>query len=174
MGSTTFSTITIRTWNSGSATKEYGQLYQLPFPVKIYGMYAMIDPDNDFDFVLYSDPLGGSPVAERTVSIDANTTANASTNWVIDMFSSPYSATADQKLGAVVKPGAANVSAYYKTLNSAAHRVTDPWGADGYGISRASGAFADANSSLDHYYVGLLCGAFDAGGLIAPTFMAGL
>jgi hypothetical protein len=41
--------------------------------------------------------------------------------------------------------------------------VADTWGVDGYGISRASGAFSNANSSLDHYYIGLIIGAFDDG-----------
>jgi hypothetical protein len=63
----------------------------------------------------------------------------------------------------VFKPGGSNVSAYFKTLANSAHRIADMWGTSGYGISRASGAFSDANSSLDHYYIGLLVGAFDSG-----------
>lgn len=163
-GGDVFNTISTRTWNSGSATKEYGQLYQLPFPVKVYGLYGWIDPDADCDVVLYSDPLGGSPVAEKTCSIDANTTATATPRTFMELFASPYTTTANQPLGAVFKPGGSNVSAAYKTFASATHRVTDPYGTDGYGISRASGAFADANSGLDNYYIGLLVGAFDAGG----------
>ena len=37
------------------------------------------------------------------------------------MFSSPYDAAADQNIGAVIKPGASNITAYYKTLANAAH-----------------------------------------------------
>jgi hypothetical protein len=61
----------------------------------------------------------------------------------------------------VLKPGGTKITAYYKTLGAAGHRATDPWGTAGYGISRASGAFANANSSLDHYYIGLLVSALD-------------
>lgn len=156
-----FSTLNTRTFNSGSATKEYGQLYQFPFPMKVYGLYGFIDADNNCDIILYSDPLGGSPVAEKTVTIDSNTVAGTAGRRFFEQFASPYSVNANQAIGAVFKPGASNASAYFKTLDSAAHRIADVWGTSGYGISRASGAFADANSSLDHYYIGLIVGAFD-------------
>ena len=153
------SLFTGRVWNSGSATKEYGQLYKLPFPIKVYGFYGNADIDGDCDFILYSDPLG-TPVAEKTVSFDANTrTATTGRRFFVE-FDAPYFVDAYENIGAVFKPGATNVTAYYKTLASATHRVVDPWGTSGYGISRASGAFADANSSLDHYYIGLIVGAF--------------
>jgi hypothetical protein len=157
-----FSVIATRTWNSGGATKEYGQLMKLPFPCKIYGAYWHASPDANFDVVLYSDPLG-TPVAEKTVSIDLNVTASATGRFFTELFSSPYTTAADQDVGIVLKPGGSNISAYYKTLANAGHRVADTWGVDGYGISRASGAFSNANSSLDHYYIGLIIGAFDDG-----------
>lgn len=152
--------VTARTWNSGSATVEYGQLYNFPFPMKIHGIYGYIAATADCDIVLYSDPLV-TPVAVKTVSIDANTVAAATGRLFEVMFASPYSTTANAPIGAVFKPGGSNVSAYYRTLNAASHRASFVWGTSGYGISRASGAFADANSSLDHYYIGLLVGAFE-------------
>lgn len=164
------------TWNSGSATKEYGQLYDLPFPCKVYGLYGTIDPDADLDVVLYSDPLG-TPVPERTVAIDANWAAIANPRKFHVLFPTPYEVAANQKIGAVFKPGGSSVVAQFKTLANAAHRVADPWGTSGYGISRASGAFANVNSSLDHYYIGLLVGGFEVGGaagLVAPLFGGGI
>lgn len=152
------STGSVRTWNSASATKEYGQLFAMPFPMKVCGIYGSAAIGNDTDVVLYSDPLG-TPVAEKTVSIDANVVQAATGRLFFEYFSSPYTTTANQPIGAILKPGAANISAYYKTLASATHRVADPWGVTGYGISRAAGAFADANSSLDHYYIGLIVSA---------------
>lgn len=170
-GSDVANSITTRTWNSGSATKEYGQLFQLPFPAKVCGFYGWVDPDNDFDLVLYSDPLG-TPVAERTVSIDANTVANTAQRRFVATIATPFSVAPGQKIGAVFKPGGSNISAFYKTLASATHRASDSWGTSGYGISRASGAFADANSSLDHYYIGLLVSAFEHG--VQPNYVLGL
>lgn len=171
------SAITVRTYNSGSAAKEYGQLYDLPFPCTIYGIYGWVDPDNDFDVVLYSDPLG-TPVAEKTVTIDANMMASATGRRFSVAFATPYSVTtANQKVAAILKPGASNISAYYKTFANAAHRITDPYGTTGYGVARASGAFAAENSNLDNYYIGLLVGAFDsgasAGGMVVHPGMNG-
>lgn len=154
--------IAARTFNSGSATKEYGQLYSLPFPARISGLYGWIDPDADCDIVLYSDPLG-TPVAQKTVSIDVNVTAVASGRKFNLPFPAAYDLAANTPIAAVFKPGGSNISAYFKTLGSATHRVTDSGGTSSYGVSRASGAFADANSSLDHYYIGLLLRAFDDG-----------
>jgi hypothetical protein len=155
-----FSAISTRTWNSGGATTEYGQLYQLPFPTKVYGLWGFVDPDADTDVVLYSDPLG-TPVAEKTISIDSNIVTTATGRKFYELFSSPYTTAANQLIASVFKPGGSNISAYYRTMASATHRVADQGGTTGYGISRASGAFANANSSLDHYYIGLIVGAFD-------------
>jgi hypothetical protein len=156
---------TVRTWNSGSSPAEYGQLYNLPFPCKIYGIYGWLDPDADTDVVLYSAPLSGSPVAEKTLSIDLNVTASATGRRFAEYFAAPYTYAANSDIAVTFKPGASSISAYYKTLGSATHRVADSWGASGYGVSRASGggAFANANSSLDHYYIGLIAGAFESG-----------
>lgn len=174
-----FSSFTTRTWNSGDATKEYGQLYNLPFPCKIYGIYGWLDPDADCDIVLYSDPLG-TPVAEKTISIDANVVTSANLSAFFCLFPAAYSLNASTNIAAVFKPGGSNVSTIFKTIGSATYRITDSWGTTGYGISRASGAFANANTSLDHYYIGLLGGGFDdgagaAGGMLRhPGMMGGL
>ncbi|MGL3208309.1 hypothetical protein [Bradyrhizobium sp. BR 1433] len=155
------STMGSKFWNSGSATKEYGQLYQMPVPMKIFGIYGWGAFSNDVTLNLYSDPLG-TPAVQKSASIVAKTLSSNS-GFFYKMFSSPYSTTANQPIGAVFTPGAGSISAYFKTLGNAAHRASDPWGTSGYGISRASGAFANANSSLDHYYIGLLASAFDDG-----------
>ena len=162
----------VRIWNSGSSPAEYGQLFNLPFPCKIYGIYGWLDPDADTDVVLYSDPLGGTPVAEKTLSIDLNVTGSATGRRFAEYFAAPYTYTANSNIAAVFKPGGSSIGAYYKTLGAAEHRATDAWGTSGYGISRASGAFADANSSLDHYYIGLIVGAFEHG--VQPTYAMGI
>lgn len=162
---------TTRLWSSGDATKEYGQLYKLPWPMKVYGLWGWVSPAADFDVILYSDPLG-TPVASRTVSIDANIVSTSGGRKFAVLFSSPYAAGADQNIAAVFKPGALNISVYYKTIGAAGHRVADPWGGDGYGVSRASGAFANANASLDHYYIGLIAGAFEHG--VQPSYALGI
>jgi hypothetical protein len=103
-GSVIFSSVTSQTWNSGSATKEYGNYLQFPFPVKIYGIYSMFVPSGDCDFLLYSDPLG-TPVAQKTVSIDANAVPAATVRPMDMLFDSPYTTTANQPLAVIAKPG---------------------------------------------------------------------
>lgn len=171
VASEVFSAITTQTWNSGSATKEYGQLYSFPFGMKVSGLYGWVDPDNDFDFVLYSDPLG-TPVAEKTTSFDLNTMANASGRYFTTIFAAPYLLKPNTPIAVVFKPGASNISTYYRTLGHADHRIADFCGLNSYGVSRASGAFANMNSSLDHVMCGLLVSHLDHSA--RPSFNLGI
>jgi hypothetical protein len=167
--------ITTQTWNSGSATVEYGNYFLMPVPAKIYGLIANCSIGGDCDFVLYSDPLG-TPAAAKTVSIDANAIGVAATNrWLPILFPVPYSSTANQPLAAIMKPGATNVSSVYKTFNVAGHQKSETLGANGYAVNRASGAFAAQNSNKDRFAIGLLVGAFDNGaGIGVSTISANI
>lgn len=102
-GTSVFSTGTTTNFNSGSSPNERGNYFQAPFPMKIYGLYGFTGIGGDCDYILYSDPLG-TPVAEQTVRIDANTVSVNSSRLFEVMFTSPYTTTANQPLGAVVKP----------------------------------------------------------------------
>jgi len=155
---------TNQAWNNASGTKEYGNLLQFPFPAKVYGITANVAISGDCDLVLYSDPLG-TPVAERSVSIDLNAVAAAGTGPITELFSTPFSLSANVPYAAIIKPtSGTNVSAGYLTLNDAAHQKAWNNGANGYAVNRASGAFASQNSNKDRFGIGLLVGAFDAGG----------
>lgn len=155
---------TTQTWNNTSGTKEYGNYFLMPVPAKIYGIYVACTFAGDADVILYSDPLG-TPVAEKTVSIDLNTIAAANARWNPFLFSSPYTTTASQPTASIVKPtSATNVGMPYKTFNASAHQKSETLGTNGYAVSRASGAFAAQNSNKDRFAIGLLVGAFDAGG----------
>lgn len=170
-GGEVFSSTQFHTFNSGSATKEYGQLFKLPFPVRIYGAYGWYQPSADCDVVLYSSPLG-TPVAEKTVSLDANTVSVNATRKFVELFSSPYDATPNQELVVAFKPGASNVTTAGKVLGNAGCRVADPYGTSGYGVSRATGAFSNINSSLEHTYIGLIVGGFNHPA--RPSLMLGI
>ena len=163
-------TLPSRTWNSGSSPSEYGQLFQMPFGMKVSGLYGWPAVTADLDMVLYSDPLG-TPVAERTVFVDANTVGSTGAVRMTVMFDSPLIVKPNQPIVAAFKPGGSNISAYYKTLNNAAHRITDVCGLSGYGVQRTTGAFLNANSSLDHYYIGLMASALHAPSV--PTYQLG-
>lgn len=180
-GSDVAASVTARTFNSASTPDEVGQLYDLPMPLRINGLYFWVDPDANFDAILYSDPLGATPVAERTVSVDANAVTVASVRRMELPFSTPYDYLGGP-IALVIKPTTtSSITTHYKTQADAAHRITDVWGTDGYGVTRTNGtgAFANANSSLDHYYIGLLLGGSDdgaggGGGLATPLFGGGV
>ena len=162
--------------NSGSASnKELGQLFQLPFPSRVCGIYASVSPSTNaanWDAVLYSDPLG-TPVAERTVSMDANVTSSINTARPHRiLFPTPYFLPANTPVVAAVKPGATNITSYYFTLGSATHRATHTFGPSSHGVTRTTGAFSNVNSNLDHFNVGLLVNALEHG--VSPTYGIGI
>lgn len=161
---------TTQTWNNTSGTKEYGNYFQMPFPVKIYGILAACNVAGDTSMILYSDPLG-TPVAERTVAADLNQQSNAGlARFAPYLFATPYSSTSSQPLAAIMKPtSATNVASPYKTFASAAHQATEMCGTNGYAINRNTGAFAAQNSNRDRFAIGLLVGAFEAGGTSGPA-----
>jgi hypothetical protein len=167
-----FNTYSARTWNSGSSPNEYGNLVQFPYPVKISGVWGHNSVTADLDVVLYSDPLG-TPVAERTVSVDGNVSSDVSgsrrAHW---LFPTPYITRPNQPIVVTLKPATTtNMIVTYKTLADANHRIAEVCGLTGYGVSRTSGAFADANSSLDHYSIGPVLSGFE--NPVTPIYQAG-
>jgi len=154
---------TTQTWNNASGTKEYGNILRFPFPVRAYGIVAN-NSGGDLDLILYSDPLG-TPAAQRTVSVDANTMAASST--FADgrfPFSSPLDLAANTDYAVILKPTTAtNVNSVYKTFNNSSHQNSEPLGTGCYAINRNTGAFAAQNSSKDRFAIGLLVGAFEHG-----------
>jgi hypothetical protein len=159
--------LTSQAWNNTSGTKEYGNLLQFPFPCKAYGIFGAMSFNGDTDLILYSDPLG-TPFAEKTISVDLNTIgAAASNNGFDELFPAPFSIAANTPYAVIAKPtSATNVTLNYKTFNAAAHQKSESPGSatNGYAVNRASGAFGAQNSSKDRFAIGLLLGAFDAGG----------
>lgn len=155
---------TTTTWNSGSSPNEYGNFFQLPVPVKVYGLIAAAGISGDVDFVLYSDPLG-TPAAQKTVSIDLNVVASTSANEPTTiLFASPYTTTANQPLAGIMKPtSVTNITSSYLSMNSSANMKAWDLGTNCYAVNRASGAFGAQNSNKDRYTIGLLIGAWDDG-----------
>jgi len=163
------SAATTLNWNASSGTIEYGNYMSLPFPVSVYGLTTHVGPNSataNWDMVLYSDPLG-TPVAQKTVSIDANATAAATTLTTSVLFPTPYVTTANQPLAAIMKAtvAAQNISTIYKSFNISAHQKSEFPGT-AYAVNRSTGAFASQNSGKDRFAIGLLVGAFgdDSGG----------
>lgn len=166
-GATCYSATSTSAYNSGSSPNERGNVIIPPVPGKVYGIaysVALAGNTSDFDLVLYSDPLG-TPSAQKTASVDANTVGSNSGNlFAVALFSSPYTFTASQPLAAILKPTTANnVTFSYLTLANSAHAKGMSLGTGAYAVNRSSGAFAAQNSNLDRYAIGLLVDSFDNG-----------
>lgn len=153
---------TTTTWNSGSATKEFGNFIQVPVPMKAYGVMFGANIGGDVDAILYSDPLG-TPAVAASVSIDSNVIAAAAGDFAAyELFATPYSMLPNTAYALILKPTTANnVLFEYKTFNAAAHQKSESLGTNCYAVSRAAGAFAAVNSNKDRYAIGLLVGALD-------------
>lgn len=165
-GGYVYSNLTSVAFNSGSTPNERGNYIKAPVPTTIYGAALNLNTSQDVDVVLYSDPLG-TPVAQRTRSIDGNTISSAQDYIVDALFASPYQAAANQELAIVVKPKTTtNSTIYYRQFANAAHQKSEQLGQNCYAISRSggTGAFASQNSGMDRNCLGLWVGAFDAGG----------
>jgi hypothetical protein len=157
---------TTQTWNSASSPSEYGNVFQLPVPGRIYGVICGGVFTGDTDLVLYSDPLG-TPVAQKTISVDLNTVETTGNGYGIFLFPSPFTFSASTDYAIVMKPTTAtNVSLNYKTFNASSHQKSETLGTAAYAVNRTSGAFAVQNSNLDRYLIGVLLGAFDTGASI--------
>lgn len=152
-----------QTFNNASSPNEYGNFFQFPVPVKIYGIITNSAIAADFDVVLYSDPLG-TPNAEKTVSFDLNVAPSTTSGQNYALFPSPYTTTANQPLAGILKPtSVTNITTTYLTLDSANHQKAWHLGTNCYAVNRSSGAFAAQNANKDRYFLGLLVGAFDDG-----------
>lgn len=147
-------------WSNATSPNEYGNLITLPFAAKVFG-FLVGYAGADAEFVLYSDPLG-TPVAERTISIDASTMGGSSlqAGYNVFMFATPYIVKANQPLGAILKPtSATNMQAYYTTVADTSHFKGYASGRNSYAINRSAGAFVAQNSGKDRFTIGLLIGA---------------
>lgn len=156
----TNSNATTKTWNNTSSPKEYGNVFRVPAPIGVIGVScANLNIGGDMDFVLYSDPFG-TPVAERSVSIDSNIIGVAGASGVVfDLFGSVFPLKPNTDYVIAAKPtSASNVVMSFKTVNAAAHQAFDSLGVDSYAVSRDTGAFSSQNSSKDRFSVGVLGG----------------
>lgn len=156
-------TIATATFNSGNTPDERGQLYILPFPYRVYGAYGWVDPDNDFEIVLYTALT--SPTLRKTVVFDENPVASGTGRYFEAWFDSPYDVAANTELIIAAKPTTtSSIALYQKTVSDILHNKSDPWGSTGYGVGRTNGGnFTSLGSDLIHTFLGLIVGAYDDG-----------
>jgi len=146
------------TWNSGSATKEYGNALTLPFPARISGVVSYVTLGGPTDFILYSDPFV-TPVAERTVSMSHRPLAVATAGTLYMMFATPYDAAANQPLVLAAKPGASNISMFSRLAPLNVDQDGDSGGESCFGVSRGVTSFFSP-LAFDRLTIGALVQGF--------------
>lgn len=139
-------------YNSGSATAdEYGNLLYNPFTFYATGIGTLgtfASASADAELLLYSTPLG-TPVVERTVTIDA-TQLGAATGVAktVYMLPTPFLLKANTEYGITLRPTTANnVTMYYIDTSSSTGGKTGSPNSNCYAIRRLdnTGAFSDYN-----------------------------
>lgn len=171
--------------NTGSTPDEYAMGFQVPVPIRIGALWAYASPSGTsatFDIVLYSDPFG-TPVAERTVSIDPNYMSTTGADKYVEMpLTSAFDLTASTDYAIAVLPTSANnVGIRRATLPSANTRKIFPLGTtmQGYTRSNVTGAFGSGSTTLIPFVgfraMGFSDGAGVGGGLLRhPGLRGGL
>lgn len=152
-GSIPVSTITLRTFNSGSTPDEYGNIITIPFDCKIDELSAVVDPDNEFDLTFYSTALG-TPVQEQRYTVDPNQVASTSGRPINVMIGTETLAAGSSYAVTIRPTTVSNVSAYELAVASAGHLAFWPGGTNVYKCSRSNdtGSFTTDTTSR------LLCG----------------
>lgn len=158
---------TAQSWNNGSATKEYGNILRVADPMRAYGIIVGCNFVGNTDLILYSDPLG-TPVAERTISVDLNTIGTSLSasdgRFLFTAAQGPFDLIAATDYAVIAKPtSVTSISMNYKTFNDANHQNSEVLGTDCYAVNRDTGAFASQNSNKDRFAIGILVGAFSDG-----------
>ena len=158
-------------FNSSTGTAdEYGNLINFKTYSTIHGARLSYSPDNaaaDFELILYSDPLG-TPVAERTLTVDATQTniAAATSNAFNGMFPTAFLASPNTDYAICVRP----TTTTSLTLYGYDHVPVDVLLMSGvssdkcYAVRRLdnTGAFSDTNGGTAksrRYFISALIGA---------------
>lgn len=150
---------------------EYATIFQVPFATSVCGITAMLDniaATDTYEILLYSDPLG-TPVAERTITVDptliVSATADGTFRW---LFTSAFTPTISVNYAAAFRPTSANAITIYTMAfgsGNAALRATTPLGTNWQQGTRVdnAGAFT-ANTEVLPAIGPILCGFSDGAG----------
>lgn len=175
-GNTTDMTGVAVAFNSGSTPDERGLIFQVPFACsirKVRALVGSIGSSDDFEMVLYSDPLG-TPVAERTIAANADQTGSITTVSDYELaFATPFTLAANTKYAITIRPTSANsitVQEYRFTTGYQKLMRPTQLGANWYLGYRSdqTGAFTEETYTLP--IIGFFLDKFDdgAGGASGP------
>lgn len=168
-------TMTSVSYDSGSATDEYGNKITLPFAYRIKGAWFFGDLDGDADLIVYQ-PNG---TVGLSLSIDNNIRAAATAAVHIYEFASTLDVVANSLIRAALLPTTVtSLSLYYFEVNTAAILGAVAFGSNIIGTKRVNaGSWTD--ETIRQYSMGLIIERLDdgagggGGGMIVHPSMTG-
>jgi hypothetical protein len=129
---------------------ESGNLILLPGTFVAEGVSVVVSAgvSGDFEVILYSDPLG-TPVAERTVTVDGTQLGSTQASVLDVLFPTRFNMKANTPYAITCRPTTTNnITLYYYNGNSVAGSgIVNPPNNTAYAIKRIdnTGAFSDYN-----------------------------
>jgi hypothetical protein len=139
--------------NTASTPDEAALIFQVPVPCSAVGLVAKlanVANSDDFEMILYSDPLG-TPVAQRTLAQDMDQAAGSV--YYDRPFVTAYALLANTDYAIAMRPTTANTLSYQRlnfgSGNSALRKPT-PLGTNWYLATRSdqTGAFGSADTTI--------------------------
>lgn len=138
---------------SDSTPDEHAMIFRVPFKAQATGINMSVlsaGAADDFEAILYSDPLG-TPVAERTISVDASFSGGGS---IFDgAFSTAYTLSINTDYAIALRPTTVNGLTYCRLdfgSGNSALRASTMLGTNWYLATRSNqtGAFGSADTTI--------------------------
>lgn len=156
-------------YNTGSTPDERGNIFRLPGPISIDGLWAFSRTSGasaNFELCLYSDPLG-SPSLIEAVTYDSNTIAATVDRMLVCPLATVQSLSANTDYGITIRPTTADsVRAWEFDVAATGHWTAHPMGSNCNQITRSDNAGAFAESTTKRILCGVRISGIgdDAGG----------
>lgn len=172
------SALTTRTFANNTATAdEYGNVLTPAFKSDIDGLFAIIDPDGDFELKFYSTPTG-TPTEEQEIAVDLNITSAAAGGAMV-VACGAESMAAATAYAVTVRPSTTTaVTMTEVVVNAAAHLGFWPGGEGCYKCTRLDDTGNFTLTTTARMLCGVMIsklddGAGGAGGMIVHPGMSG-
>jgi hypothetical protein len=146
---------TSSTFSSSSTPDEYALVFQIPFRSAAVGLMCFLSSvaaTDDFELILYSDPLG-TPVAERTLTQDADLLEITAGQMYSRPFTSAYTLEPNTNYAIALRPTTTNTLAFYRyqyNTGNGALRGTTALGTNWSQYTRSdnTGAFGSQDTTI--------------------------
>lgn len=175
--------VTATAYNTGSTPDERGNIFRLPGPTKVDGLWAFLRFSGaivDAELCLYSDPLG-TPSLIEAVSLDGNTVATAATRALIAPLTAVASLSENTDYGVTIRPTTANdISAISHDVAAVGHWSAHAMGSDCNQITRSDNTGAFTETTTTRVLCGVCMSGMDdgaggaGGGILMPNKRANM